>query len=194
MPEAKIIDDETLTIRPKPTTAYLEEHRHQRVGPWRAARRRHRDAGRRAGRCTLQSDPHADDRCATPGVSARRGTAVKWATGQGVQAGQDVVIHPGGDTRHWRFVELGTQEHARRDPSCVPALENNIGKVIDELAKELKVQIDKQLQLPAVTSHVSADLSGVHDRHERAVAARAIGCIRLAKRSRMRCARMRSGR
>ena len=52
------------------------------------------------------------------------------------------ITHPGGDTRHWRFVELGTKDIAAR-PFMRPALENNIGKVMDELVKEFDVQIGK---------------------------------------------------
>jgi HK97 gp10 family phage protein len=57
-----------------------------------------------------------------------------------------LVVHPGGVTApHWRFVELGTKKMPAR-PFMRPALEENIGRVIDEFAKELDVQIKKQLQ------------------------------------------------
>lgn len=43
--------------------------------------------------------------------------------------------NPGGDTFHWRFVELGTSQ-TRARPFLRPALERNINKTIDVFATE----------------------------------------------------------
>jgi HK97 gp10 family phage protein len=48
---------------------------------------------------------------------------------------------PGGDTRHWRYVELGTEKVAAR-PFLVPALEQNAGAVLTKLTEELNKEID----------------------------------------------------
>ena len=56
------------------------------------------------------------------------------------KTGQSKDGNPGGDTRYWRFVELGTEKVAPR-PFLRPALEQNAGQVlevlIDALAKEV---------------------------------------------------------
>jgi HK97 gp10 family phage protein len=48
---------------------------------------------------------------------------------------------PGGDTRHWRFVELGSEKVAAR-PFLVPALEQNAEAVMKKLTDELNKEID----------------------------------------------------
>lgn len=49
---------------------------------------------------------------------------------------------PGGDTRHWRYIELGTENEPAR-PFLRPALERNAEKItsvlVDELNKEINV-------------------------------------------------------
>lgn len=49
-----------------------------------------------------------------------------------------------GNTPHWHLIELGT-EHARAQPFLRPALENNIGAVIDKFAVELDKELEKAL-------------------------------------------------
>jgi len=55
--------------------------------------------------------------------------------------------NPGGDTFYWRFVELGTSK-IRAQPFMVPALSNNVGKVIATVTSELSDQITKLARLP----------------------------------------------
>lgn len=50
-----------------------------------------------------------------------------------------------GNTPHWHLLELGT-EKAIAQPFLRPALDNNIGPVIDKYASELDKEIDKALQ------------------------------------------------
>lgn len=49
-----------------------------------------------------------------------------------------------GNTPHWHLVELGT-EKARAQPFLRPAMENNIGAVIDKFAVELDKELEKAL-------------------------------------------------
>jgi HK97 gp10 family phage protein len=49
---------------------------------------------------------------------------------------------PGGDTRHWRFIELGT-EHEPAHPFLRPALENNVSSVTSTLISELSTELDR---------------------------------------------------
>lgn len=49
---------------------------------------------------------------------------------------------PGGDTRHWGYVELGT-ETAQANPFLLPALVQNIRAVETKFAAELEAAIDK---------------------------------------------------
>jgi HK97 gp10 family phage protein len=49
---------------------------------------------------------------------------------------------PGGDTRHWRYVELGTEKVAAR-PFLLPSLENNQSAVYQTLADGLDAAIAK---------------------------------------------------
>jgi HK97 gp10 family phage protein len=48
---------------------------------------------------------------------------------------------PGGDTRHWRYVEMGTEKVAAR-PFLAPALEQNAEAVLTTLVAELNKEID----------------------------------------------------
>jgi HK97 gp10 family phage protein len=50
--------------------------------------------------------------------------------------------YPGGDTRYWRFVELGTEKISAR-PFLRPALEQNAEKVVSTLTTGLSVEIDQ---------------------------------------------------
>ena len=52
---------------------------------------------------------------------------------------------PGGDTRHFRHVEFGT-EHARAQPFLRRALSENINAAIAEFAKEFPKAIDRALK------------------------------------------------
>lgn len=49
-----------------------------------------------------------------------------------------------GNTPHWHLIELGT-EKARAQPFLRPALDSNIGAVIDKFAIELDKEIEKAL-------------------------------------------------
>lgn len=49
-----------------------------------------------------------------------------------------------GNTPHWHLIELGT-EKARAQPFLRPALESNIGAVIDKFAVELDKELEKAL-------------------------------------------------
>ena len=50
----------------------------------------------------------------------------------------------GGDTRHWRWVELGSV-HNPPTPFMRPALQNNIQAVTDSFAENFNKEIDKEL-------------------------------------------------
>lgn len=52
---------------------------------------------------------------------------------------------PGGDTRHWRLLEFGTQK-ARAQPFMRPALEQNINQAISEAAKHMSRWLDRNLK------------------------------------------------
>lgn len=49
---------------------------------------------------------------------------------------------PGGDTRHWRYIELGTESTPAR-PFLRPALEQNQQAVFDALAAGLNSELDR---------------------------------------------------
>lgn len=50
----------------------------------------------------------------------------------------------GGDTRHWRWLELGAS-HFPPTPFMRPALQNNIQAVTDSFAENFNKEIDKEL-------------------------------------------------
>jgi HK97 gp10 family phage protein len=50
--------------------------------------------------------------------------------------------NPGGDTFYWRFLEFGTQKVAAR-PFMRPALEQNVGPVADEFARQMNGWLDR---------------------------------------------------
>ena len=52
---------------------------------------------------------------------------------------------PGGDTRHWRHVEFGT-EHARAQPFMRRALSENVSAAVAEFSKEFPKAIDRALK------------------------------------------------
>ncbi|HSH43853.1 MAG TPA: HK97-gp10 family putative phage morphogenesis protein [Arenicellales bacterium] len=52
---------------------------------------------------------------------------------------------PGGDTRHWRHVEFGT-EHSQAQPFMRPAMENNVGKAIDTFVREYDKALGRALR------------------------------------------------
>lgn len=58
------------------------------------------------------------------------------------QYSQDASGNPGGDTRHWRYIELGT-EHMQAHPFLRPALQSNVAAVTEKLAAELRSEIDR---------------------------------------------------
>jgi HK97 gp10 family phage protein len=49
---------------------------------------------------------------------------------------------PGGDTRHWRFIELGSENQAAQ-PFLQPALQSRAEQVANKLVSELNKEIDK---------------------------------------------------
>lgn len=53
--------------------------------------------------------------------------------------------NPGGDTRHWRYVEFGTHNH-RAEPFMRPALENNINQAVTVFGDELEKKIARLLK------------------------------------------------
>lgn len=55
---------------------------------------------------------------------------------------------PGGDTRHWRLVEFGT-EHSRAQPFMRPALSQNIGAATDEFIKQYDKALDRAIKKAA---------------------------------------------
>ena len=56
----------------------------------------------------------------------------------------NTVALPGGNTRHFRYVELGTSEMPPT-PFMRPALENNIQAVTDSFAQNFSAELDKEL-------------------------------------------------
>lgn len=52
---------------------------------------------------------------------------------------------PGGDTRHWRFKEFGTEKTAA-DPAVRPALFNNQGEIINVFAKQFEKKFDAAIR------------------------------------------------
>ena len=51
---------------------------------------------------------------------------------------------PGGNTTHWRFVELGTS-HARAQPFMLPAMTSKAQAAFNAIVADLNPQIDKEL-------------------------------------------------
>lgn len=65
--------------------------------------------------------------------------------GEAAQVLEDNTIAlPGGNTRHFRYVELGTSEMPPT-PFMRPALENNIQAVTDSFAQNFSTELDKEL-------------------------------------------------
>ncbi|HBO7046218.1 TPA: hypothetical protein L4934_006121 [Pseudomonas aeruginosa] len=50
--------------------------------------------------------------------------------------------NPGGDTRHWRYLEFGTK-YSPAKPFMRPALPENVAKVTDRFVSELSSEIDR---------------------------------------------------
>lgn len=61
------------------------------------------------------------------------------------QYSKDASGNPGGDTRHWRYIEFGT-EHNPAAPFMRPALSENIDPVVERFATELNSEIDLALR------------------------------------------------
>lgn len=51
---------------------------------------------------------------------------------------------PGGNTTHWRFVELGTSE-ARAQPFLTPAAAEKAGAAMSAVTNDMQVQLNKEL-------------------------------------------------
>src|SRR3546814_4149735 len=58
------------------------------------------------------------------------------------QNSTDASGNPGGDTRHWRYEEFGT-EHQPAHPIMRPALANNVDRVTATFTDSLNASIDK---------------------------------------------------
>ena len=55
---------------------------------------------------------------------------------------------PGGDTRHWRHVEFGTEKVPAR-PFMRPALENNMNQVLNEFIVQYTKKLDRLIKSAA---------------------------------------------
>jgi HK97 gp10 family phage protein len=53
--------------------------------------------------------------------------------------------NPGGDTYYWRFLEFGTS-HASAQPFLRPALQNNVGPVIDAFVSEYDKALSRAIK------------------------------------------------
>lgn len=60
------------------------------------------------------------------------------------QHSTDASGNPGGDTRHWRYIEFGT-EHIGGQPFMRPAFSNNVGAVTDRFVSTLNAEINALL-------------------------------------------------
>lgn len=60
------------------------------------------------------------------------------------QYSKDASGNPGGDTRHWRYLEFGTQ-HTPPAPFMRPALSTNVNAVTDRFVQVLGQEIDAAL-------------------------------------------------
>ena len=66
----------------------------------------------------------------------------------GSKSGAELSGLPGGDTRHWRHVEMGT-EYVRARPIMRPALEQNIGLATDIFLREFEKSVDRAIKRAA---------------------------------------------
>lgn len=60
------------------------------------------------------------------------------------QHSEDISGLSGGDTRHWRYIEFGT-EHIPAVPFMRPALFNNMQKVLNTFSDEFNIELSKAL-------------------------------------------------
>lgn len=61
------------------------------------------------------------------------------------QHSKDASGNPGGDTRHWRYIEFGTQ-FTPPAPFMRPAFSQNVGAVTDQFVTSLSREIDAALR------------------------------------------------
>ncbi|WP_426156760.1 HK97-gp10 family putative phage morphogenesis protein [Pseudomonas sp. TSRC2-2] len=61
------------------------------------------------------------------------------------QHSKDASGNPGGDTRHWRYIEFGTQ-FTPPAPFMRPAFSQNVGAVTDQFIASLNREIDAALR------------------------------------------------
>lgn len=61
------------------------------------------------------------------------------------QHSKDASGNPGGDTRHWRYIEFGTQSFAPA-PFMRPALSTNVNTVTDRFVRVFTQEIDAALK------------------------------------------------
>jgi HK97 gp10 family phage protein len=63
----------------------------------------------------------------------------------GNKTSEHLSSNPGGDTRHWRYQEFGT-EKMRAQPFMRPALESNISKATDVFVSEFERSINSSIK------------------------------------------------
>lgn len=56
-----------------------------------------------------------------------------------------VISGPGGDTRHWGYLEFGTEKMAAR-PFMLPALEKNIDQIVSTFSINLDAALDRAIK------------------------------------------------
>ena len=66
----------------------------------------------------------------------------------GSKSGPELSGLPGGDTRHFRYIEFGT-EYVRARPIMRPALEQNIGLATDIFLREFEKSVDRAIKRAA---------------------------------------------
>ncbi|MFL1495502.1 MULTISPECIES: HK97-gp10 family putative phage morphogenesis protein [Pseudomonas] len=129
----------------------------QRSGLRKAARRAMnivRDAARDAAKAI--DDPETKEKIwkniitqeATKQSRREGGVVMRVGVRGGAGANQhskDASGNPGGDTRHWRYIEFGTQ-FTPAAPFMRPAFANNIDPVTSRFASELMSEIDTALR------------------------------------------------
>lgn len=57
---------------------------------------------------------------------------------------ENTIALKGGDTRHWKYVELGTS-NMPATPFMRPALANNVQKVTDTFSQSFSAELDKEI-------------------------------------------------
>lgn len=63
----------------------------------------------------------------------------------GNKTSEQLSGNPGGDTRHWRYLEFGT-EKTRAQPFMRPAMEQSAQRATDEFIKQYSAALDRALR------------------------------------------------